>query len=116
MKPALDRDAEAREKLWRAVFFWFSAMMGAFALVDLEAGRLAGAAGDAGVCCLMLSLMHQWPMVRALVGAASKRASVEQLQREAERLRGAHPWTERVATAGWGLLFASLLLRAMGMD
>lgn len=111
-----DPQAAARERLWRGLFFGTSAMMGAFALVDLEAGRLAGAAGDAGVSCLLLSLMNQYPMVRAIIGAASKRASADQLRREAERLRSDHPWTERAATAGWTLLFGSLLLRALGVD
>jgi hypothetical protein len=105
-----------QERLWRKLFFGFSAAMGGFALVDLDAGRMAGAAGDAGVACLMISLMNQFPVVRAIIGAASRRASPEQLQREAERLRSAHPWTERIASVGWSLLFGSLLLRALGVD
>jgi hypothetical protein len=111
-----DPQAAARDRLWRVLFFGASAMMGAFALVDLEAGRLAGAAGDAGVSCLLLSLTNQFALVRAIIGAALKRASAEQLRREAERLRSDHPWTERAATAGWMLLFGSLLLRALGVD
>lgn len=116
MKQSPERDGEASERLWRTLFYWFSAMMAAFALVDLESGRVAGAVGDAGVSCLMLSLMHQFPIVRVIIGAASKGASPKELQREAERLRSAHPWTERAAKAGWSLLFGSLLLRAMGVD
>jgi hypothetical protein len=38
----------------------------------------------------------------------------EDLLREAEKLRAAHPWADRVGTLGWVLLFASLLLRAAG--
>jgi hypothetical protein len=109
-------EVTARERLWRNLFFWFSAVMAAFALVDMDAGRLAGAAGDAGVSCLLLSLMHQFPVVRAIIGEASKRASPTELKREAERLRSAHPWTDRMSRAGWTLLFGSLILRAVGAD
>jgi len=110
------REDTAHERLWQSLFFGLSAAMGGFALVDLEAGRLAGAAGDAGVACLMISLMNQFAMVRAMMGAASRRASPEQMKREAERLRAAHPWTDRIASAGWSLLFGSLLLQALGVD
>lgn len=116
MKQPPGGDAAAQERLWRNTFFWLSAVMGAFALVDLDAGRMAGAAGDAGVACLMLSLMHQYPMVRAFLGATSRKVSPADLQREVERVRSAYPWTERVATAGWTLLFGSLLLRALGVE
>jgi hypothetical protein len=109
-------EATAQERLWRTVLFVFSAVMGAFSLVDLDAGRLSGATGDAGIACLIVSLMNQFPMVRAIVGESSKRLSPEELQREAERLRTSHPWTERIATAGWTLLFGSLILRALGVD
>jgi hypothetical protein len=47
--------------------------------------------GDAGVACLMLSLMTQFPVVRAIIDGASMSASRERLQREAQRLRNAHP-------------------------
>jgi hypothetical protein len=102
--------------LWRTVFFWLSALTAAFVLVDLDAGRWAGAAGNAGVCCLMLSLMHQFPVVKAIARAATKRASPSELQRESEKLRRASPWTERLAGVGWALLLASLLLQAFGID
>jgi hypothetical protein len=107
---------DPQERLWRNLLFGFSAAMGGLALVDLDAGRLAGAAGDAGAACLMISLIHQYPVVRAILGSASGSESPERLQREAERLRSAHPWTERVASVGWSLLFGSLLLRALGVD
>lgn len=116
MKAAAKTEASALERLWGSLFLCFSAVMGAFALVSLDAGRLAGAAGDAGVSCLMLSLGNQFPMLRAIVAAASRQVSPAKLQEEAERLRSAHPWSERIAAAGWALLFASLLLRALGVD
>lgn len=105
-----------QEKLWRNLLFGLSAAMAGSALVDLDVGRVAAAAGDAGVACLMVSLMNQFPLVRAIIGAASRRTSPEQLRREAERLRNAHPWRERVASVGWSLLFGSLLLQALGVD
>ena len=116
MNPSSRSEPTAQERLWRSLLFWLSAVMGALALVDLDAGRLAGAAGDTGVSCLMFSLVNQFPMVRAIIGAASRRASPAKLQEEVERLRSAHPWSERIATAGWILLSGSLLLRALGVD
>lgn len=116
MTPSPEERALAHERLWHGMFFGLSATMGAFAFVDLDAGRMAGAAGDAGVSCLMLSLMNRFPIMRTIVGAASRRVSPEDLAREVERLRSAHPWTERVASAGWMLLFASLMLKALGLQ
>lgn len=109
-------EVNARERLWRALFFWLSAVMAGFALVELDAGRLAGAAEDAGVSCLMLSLMNQFPVVRAIVGAASTRASPSELRRASERVRSTQPWTEHLASVGWTLLLGSLILRALGAD
>lgn len=108
------------ESLWWSAFFYLSAAMAAMALVDLDAGRLSHGLGDAGVSCLMLSLMTQFPFVRAMV-AASRQSEAkndpkvrETLLREAERVRAAHPWADRAGALGWLMLFASLLLRASG--
>lgn len=109
-------EAHDRERLWRVLLFCTSAAMAGSALAAFDAGRPAAAAGDAGVCCLMLSLMHQFPVVRAILGVASKRISPAELQRESERLRDARPWTERLAGIGWSLIFASWLLRALGAE
>jgi hypothetical protein len=103
------------ERTWRNGFFYFSAMMGALALVDFDAGRLAHGMGDAGVACLMLSLMTQFPFVQAIVRADSRAKSRDELLREVEKLRSAHPWADRVSAAGWLLLLASLILRAAGV-
>ncbi len=108
---------DSAEALWRNTFFGLSALMGAFALLDFDAGRWAGGLGDAGVACLLLSLMTQFPFIRAVVGAASRGSkSRDELMREAERLRLSNPWAERLATAGWSLLLASIVLRALGVD
>ena len=104
------------EMVWRSAFYGLSALMAAMALTDFDAGRFAHGLGDAGVACLLLSLMNQFPVVRAVLGAAAKREPPEKLQREAERLRGAYPWSDRLASVGWSLLFSSLLLRALGLD
>ena len=109
-------ESDSRERLWQALFVFSRAAMAGFALGDLDSGRPAAAAGGAGVSCLMLSLMNQFPVVRAILGVASKRVSPAQLQRESERLREAQPWTERLAGIGWSLLLASLVLRALGVD
>lgn len=107
------------ERLWRNAFFGFSALMAAFALVDFDAGRFAHGLGDAGVTCLLLSLMSQFPFVRAIVAAGGSHTpsgAREQLLREAEQMRREHPWTERLSQVGWMLLLASLLLRVTGVD
>lgn len=106
------------ERVWRNSFFYLSAMMGALALVDFSAERFAQGLGDAGIACLMLSLMTQFPFVRAMLemgGGASDKAS-ETLQREAERLRAENPWVERLSNLGWVLLLCSLFLRVTGME
>jgi hypothetical protein len=103
------------ERLWRRLFFVMSAVMGALALVDLEAGRMAHALGDAGVVCLMLSLMTQFSFVRAMVMASQNSKPREELLRDVERIRAANPWAERLSSTGWLLLLASLMLRAFGL-
>jgi len=111
------KPATPGEALWRNAFFIFSALMGAMALTDFDAGRFAHGLGDAGVACLMLSLMTQFPFVRAMVQAGSNEApgtAREKLLLEAERLRAANPWAERLSHLGWMLLLASLALRLIG--
>lgn len=116
MPPRPAPPAGQGETLWRNVFFYLSAVMTAFALVDLDAGRLAHALGDAGIACLMLSLMTQFPFVRAIVAASKHAKPREDVLREVQRLREANPWADRLSLAGWTLLAASLVLRAIGVD
>lgn len=104
------------ETLWRNGFFCLSAVMAAFALVDFDAGRLAHGLGDAGIGCLMLSLMTRFPFVRAIVAASKQAKPREELLREAQRLKEANPWADRLSFAGWTLLAASLVLRSIGID
>jgi hypothetical protein len=115
MEVRKDPSPSPGEILWRRIFFVMSAVMGALALVDLEAGRVAHALGDAGVTCLMLSLMTQFPFVRAMVTASQSDKPREELLRDVERLRSANPWAERLSSTGWLMLLASLMLRAFGM-
>jgi hypothetical protein len=105
------------ERAWRNAFFLFSALMAALAMVDFDAGRFAHGLGDVGVACLMLSLMGQFPFVRTMVDAGSRESPAktrDELLREAERLRLANPWAERLSHAGWMLLLASFALRLLG--
>lgn len=105
--------------MWRSGFFYFSAFMGALALVDFEAGRIANGIGDAGVACLLLSLMTQFPFMRAVVHASrstGRQQDRQKLVAEAERFRSEHPWSERFSRAGWALLLTSLLLRVVGVS
>lgn len=91
--------------------------MAGMALVDFDAGRLAHGVGDVGIACLMLSLMTQFPFVRAVLQAGGQQAPEQAraaLIQEAERLRAEHPWAERLNRAGWMLLLASLALRLTG--
>ncbi|MCS6944863.1 MAG: hypothetical protein RMK97_05530 [Sutterellaceae bacterium] len=104
------------ERTWRAVFFLASAAMAAFALLDLEAGRWAGALGDLGVTLLLLSLLPQFPLVRAIVAATEKPRSREEMVRQVERARPRVPWAEHAGAGGWVLLGASILLRLLGFE
>ncbi len=101
------------ENVWRNVFFYFSAFMFALALVDFDAGRVAHGMGDAGVASLLLSLLPQFPFVRAIVGGGAE--DRERLMAAAERFRVEHPWSDRFSRAGWALLLSSLVLRALGI-
>lgn len=106
------------EVLWRSTFYGLSALMAAMALTDFDAGRFAHGLGDAGVTCLMLSLMTQFPFVRAMIEVGAREPSAkarEELLREAERLRAASPWPERLSRAGWMLLLTSFVLRLAGI-
>lgn len=116
MPPRPAPPAGQGETLWRNGFFFLSAVMAAFALVDLDAGRLAHALGDAGIACLMLSLMTQFPFVRVIVAASKHAKPREDVLREVQRLKDANPWADRLSLAGWTLLAASLVLRAIGVD
>lgn len=104
------------EAMWRNTFFFFSAFMAALALVDFDAGRIAHGMGDAGVASLLLSLLPQFPFVRAVVGGANGAQERERLMAAAERFRADHPWSDRFNRAGWTLLIGSLVLRALGMS
>lgn len=108
--------ASQGENLWRNSFFYLSALMAAFALVDFDAGRLAHGLGNGGIACLMLSLMTQFPFLRAIVAASKEAKPRDELLREVQRLKEGNPWGERLGFAGWTLLAASLVLRAIGVD
>jgi hypothetical protein len=103
------------ERLWRRSFYLLSAAMAAYALVQLDAGRMAGALGDVGVTCLMLSLIPQFPFVRAIIAGARRHHSEQQLLRDLEQVRTQSPWAETASAAGWLLLGMSFVLRAFGV-
>jgi hypothetical protein len=119
MKRDLDSNTSAPrthgERSWRKVFFVLSAAMTAYACVNLGSGRFANALGDIGMACLMISLIPQFPFVRAIVVGNQRLQTEEQLLRDLERVRTQSPWAETVSAAGWLLLGASLLLRAFGV-
>ena len=115
MNSDLDRSRAGAEVFWRRLFYFLSAAMGAYALVQLGDGRFAIALGDVGVVCLLLSLIPQFPFVRAIVAGGNGHLSEEQLLRDLERVRSQSPWAENVSAIGWILLGASLLLRALGL-
>lgn len=106
----------AGERVWRNALFILSASMAGFALVDFEAARMAGALGDVGVACLMLSLLPQFRFVRAIVAASERPRPRDELLRDLERARSRNPWADRAGAAGWLLLGSSLVLRAFGVE
>lgn len=110
------------ERVWRKVFFVLSAMMTGFALVNLSGGHFAQAIGDFGASLLMISLIVQFPFVRAIVKASRDGAATHPQQRrddllqQAEKLRTANPLAEYAGRAGWILLGLSLVLRVVGVN
>ncbi len=110
------------ERVWRSTFFFLSAMLAALALVQFEAGRWAHGVGDLGASVLMLSVMVQFPFLRAIVRAsADEEGSPERMKRrreelmqQAAQLKAANPWSDVAGRAGWILLGISLVLRIIG--
>lgn len=115
--------ATSGERIWRNTFFVLSAVMGALALVDFDAGRFSHGLGDLGAAVLTLSLTVQFPFVRAIVRASAAQSSNqadalkrrEQLLAQAAKLRTENPWADHAGRAGWTLLAISLLLRIAGV-
>lgn len=112
------------ERTWRAVLFFLSAALTASALVDFEAGRLGNGLGDLGASVLMLSLMVQFPFLRAVIKVSAEqdkaspdrlRKQREELMKQAEQVRTANPWADYAGRAGWALLAISLVLRIGGV-
>jgi hypothetical protein len=110
------------ERIWRNTFFMLSALLAALALVQLDAGHLAQGLGDLGASVLMVSLISQYPFVRAVIRASAdddgtpERAKRrhEELMKQAAELKAAHPWSDVAGRAGWVLLGISLVLRFSG--
>jgi hypothetical protein len=112
------------ERIWRAALFLISAAMTASALVDFEAGRLGNGLGDLGASVLMLSMMVQFPFLRAVIKVSAEqdkaspdraRKQREELTKQAEQMRAANPWADYAGRAGWALLAISLVLRIGGV-
>jgi len=120
MRTKFDPETDVRrtdgERFWRRFFYFLSAAMAAYAFVQLGLGRFAGALGDIGVTSLMISLIPQFPFVRAIVAGARRQHPEEQLLRDLERVRAQSPWAETASAAGWLLLGASFVLRAFGVS
>ena len=121
-KPTQVPPPTAGERIWRNVFFLLSAALAGLALVQFEAGRLARGLGDLGAAVLMLSLISQFPFIRAVIRASADDAASpekarrrhEELMRQAAELKAAHPWSDMAGRAGWVLLGISLVLRFTG--
>jgi hypothetical protein len=110
------------ERLWRNTFFVLSAVLAGLALVQFDAGRFAQGLGDLGASVLMLSLIAQFPFVRAVIKASAEddgsperaRRRQQELLQQAAQLKAAHPWADIAGRAGWVLLGVSLVLRFAG--
>lgn len=112
------------ERVWRGALYLLSAGMAASALVNFEADLFGKGLGDLGAAVLMLSMMVQFPFLRAIVKASSEQDSAspervrkqrEELMQQAEKVRAANPWADHAGRAGWVLLAISLLLRISGI-
>lgn len=111
------------ERVWRNVFYSLSAVLAGLALVQFDAGRYAQGLGDLGASVLMLSLMSQFPFVRAVLQASAEgevspermRKRQLELKQQAAQLKAAHPWADVAGRAGWVLLGISLVLRFTGV-
>ncbi len=112
------------ERVWRGALFVLSAAMAASGLVDFDAGRFGKGIGDLGVAVLMLSMMVQFPFLRAVVKASGEQESAspervrkqrEELMKQAELVRASNPWADYAGRAGWALLAISLILRIGGV-
>jgi hypothetical protein len=123
-KPSPPSPASQGERAWRIALFVLSAAMAGSALVDFEAGRFAKGLGDLGASVLMLSVMVQFPFLRAVVRASGEQGDAsperarkqrEQLMKQAEQVRAANPWADHAGRAGWALLAVSLVLRITGV-
>jgi pyridoxal/pyridoxine/pyridoxamine kinase len=110
------------ERIWRNTFFVLSATLAALALTQFDAGRLANGLGDLGASVLMVSLIAQFPFVRAVIRASAEddgtpdraKRRQEELMKQAAQLKAAHPWSDVAGRAGWVLLGISLVLRFTG--
>jgi hypothetical protein len=110
------------ERIWRNTFFVLSATLAALALLQFDAGRLAHGLGDLGASVLMVSLIAQFPFVRAVIRASAEddgtpdraKRRQEELMKQAAQLKAAHPWSDVAGRAGWVLLGISLVLRFTG--
>ena len=78
-----------------------------------------------GAAVLMLSMMVQFPFLRAIVKASRAQEATspeklrkqrEELMQQAQQVRSANPWAEMAGRAGWALLALSLLLRIGGVS
>lgn len=121
-KPSTPAPLSPGERTWRNTFYLMSALLAALALVQFDAGRWAHGLGDLGASVLMLSVMTQFPFVRAVIRVSRQedrspdgaRHRQEELMRQAAELKAAHPWADVAGRAGWILLGLSLVLRLTG--
>ena len=115
-------EPSAGERVWRNTFFVLSSTLAGLALVQFDAGRIANGLGDLGASVLMLSLISQFPFIRAVIQASAdsqgspeqSRRRQEELMQQAAQLKAAHPWSDMAGRAGWVLLGVSLVLRLTG--
>lgn len=116
-------EPSAGERSWRNTFFVLSAVLGALALVQFDSGNYAQGLGDIGASVLMMSLISQFPFVRAVLRASAEgevspermKKRQQELRQQAAQLKAAHPWADVAGRAGWVLLGISLVLRFTGV-
>lgn len=98
----------AREiMLVRETMFFATAAAFAAGAADMASSAVAGGLGNFGILLILIRVYFMVPVIIASVRAQDGQWA----ENEEEELMRRTPWIHMVGRAGWGLLFASVLLQ-----